>query len=400
MTNPETTTPFSVQPSSRLSQLPAYVFAELDELKARARAQGADLIDLGMGNPDNPTPAPIVEAIVKGVQDPANHRYPNFKGKPEFQQAVAGWMKRRYGVDIDPATQVQSLLGSKEGLAHIAFAYIEEGDVSLVPTPYYPVHARATWLAGGDVFNLPLTRENNFLPDLSSIPDDVAKRAKLFFINYPNNPTAAIADLGFLKDMVAYCRQHQIVLVSDLAYGDVAFDGYRPPSILNVEGAEDLAIEFHSFSKTFNMAGWRIGFAVGNAQIISNLHAIKTNMDYGTPSAIQDGAIHALTHGDQYADEIQAMYKRRRDLVVEGFRELGWPVEVPKATMYTWLPVPQGYDSWQWCRHLIDEAGVVITPGIAFGSGGEGYFRVSLVSPVETLQAALERLKAKGIRYS
>lgn len=384
----------------RLTQLPTYVFAELDELKASARARGIDLIDLGIGSPDRPTPQPIVEAIQAAVANPANHPYPNFKGKPEFRQAIARWVKRRHNVDIDPETEVQPLIGSKEGLAHLTFAYIDEGDISIVPTPYYPVHSRATWIAGGQVYHLPLTAENNFLPDLDSIPAEVSAKAKLFFVNFPNNPTAAIADVAFYEKLVAYCKKHGIVLVSDLAYAEICFDGYRPPSIFDVPGAKDIAVEFHSFSKTFNMAGWRIGFAVGNRDIIKALYSMKTNLDYGAASAIQDGATYALDHGEEFLPEIVQTYKERRDVAVKGFKELGWPIEAPKATMYVWLPVPKRFaDSKEWCRYLIDTTGVVITPGIAFGDAGEHYFRISLVASKEILQKAIDRLRDKGVRY-
>lgn len=386
-------------PSSRLKKLPTYVFAELDEMKEAARARGADLIDLGMGNPDRPTPAPILEAIRDGVLNPANHGYPLFKGKLSFREAAARWMARRYNVEIDPQTEVQALIGSKEGLAHLSFAYLEEGRYSLVPSPYYPVHSRATWLAGGEVYHLPLTAENKFLPDLDSIPEDIARKASLFFVNYPNNPTAAIADLAFYEKLVAYCKKYGIVLVSDLAYGEICFDGYRPPSIFNVPGAKDVAVEFHSFSKSFNMAGWRVGFACGNKEIIKVLYSMKTNLDYGVCSSIQDGATYALEHGEEFLPEIISTYAERRDVVVEGFRSLGWPVESTKATLYVWLPVPKGYDSKSWCKYLMDTTDVVITPGIAFGEAGDTYFRVSLVSPKETLQKAIDRLRAKGIRY-
>lgn len=389
------------KPANRLTQLPTYAFAELDELKEAARKRGADLIDLGMGNPDLPTPEPIVKAIVEGVQNPANHGYPNFKGKPQFREAVAGWMKRRYDVTINPENEIQPLIGSKEGLAHLTFAYIDEGDYSIVPSPYYPVHSRATWIAGGKVHHLPLTPENNFLPDLDSIPEEVSKKAKLFFVNFPNNPTAACADLAFYEKLVAYCRKWGVVLVSDLAYGEIAYDGYRPVSVFNVPGAKDVSVEFHSFSKSFNMAGWRIGWACGNPDIIKSLYSLKTNLDYGVSSALQDGATHALNHGEQFLPDIVKTYQERRDVVVAGFRKLGWPIEnPPKATLYVWLPVPKTFaDSKSWCRHLIDKADVVITPGVAFGDAGDRYFRVSLVSPKETLQKAIDRLEERGIRY-
>lgn len=388
------------QLSPSFGKLPTYVFAELDELKEQARARGADLIDLGMGNPDLPTPTPILKAIQDGVMNPKNHGYPQFKGKPEFREAISGWMKRRYNVDIDPNTEIQPLIGSKEGLAHLSFAYIGKDDVSLVPSPYYPVHSRATWLAGGNVHHLPLTPENNFLPDLDSIPTEVLRKAKLFFVNYPNNPTAAIADEEFYKKLVDFCNLNNIVLVSDLAYGEICYDGYRPPSIFNVEGAKHCALEFHSFSKSFNMAGWRVGFAVGNAQLIKNLYSVKTNLDYGVASAIQDGAAHALNHGEEFLPEIISTYQARRDVVVEGFKKLGWDVETPKATLYVWMPIPERFEnSKDFCKHLIDTADVVITPGIAFGDAGDRFFRVSLVSDIDTLKKAMKRLEDKGISY-
>lgn len=387
-------------PAHRLTKLPTYVFAELDEMKEAARKRGADLIDLGMGNPDLPTPKPIVQAIQEGVANPANHGYPNFKGKPAFREAVANWMKRRYNVDINPADEVQPLIGSKEGLAHLSFAYLDEGDYCLVPSPYYPVLSRAPWIAGANVHHLPLTAENNFLPDLDSIPEEIAAKAKLFFCNFPNNPTAAVADLPFYEKLVAFCRKHGIVLVSDQAYSEIYYDGYVPPSIFNVPGAKDIAIEFHSFSKSYNMAGWRIAFAVGNPQIIKSLYSLKTNLDYGVPSAIQDGAIHALNHADSFLPEIVGTYKERRDIMVKAFRELGWQVEAPKATFYLWLPIPSGFEnSKAWCKHMMDEADVVITPGIAFGDAGDRYFRVSLVSSKEILLKAVDRMKERGIRY-
>ena len=390
-----------ISPSSRLKKLPPYIFAWLDEVKTQARARGANLIDLGMGNPDLPTPAPIIEAIQAASAKPHNHGYPAFKGKPEFRQAAANWMHRRYNVELNPETEVQALIGSKEGLAHLMLAYMEQDRISLVPSPYYPVHGRAGWLTGGEVVYLDLTAENRFLPDLDAIPEAVAQKAVLFFVNYPNNPTAACADLAFYDKLVAFCKKHQIILVSDLAYGEIGFDGYRPPSIFNVPGAKDIAVEFHSFSKSFNMAGWRIGFACGNADIIKALYNLKTNLDYGICSAIQDGGIYALDHGEQFLPTICNTYQSRRDVVIEGFKQLGWSIpEVPKATLYIWLPVPHGFDSQGWCTHLIDTCDVVVTPGIAFGTGGEGYFRVSLVSDEATLKQAIKRLADKGIRYS
>ncbi len=395
------TAPLKTPLSPRLRKLPPYVFATLEEMKTAARAKGAQLIDLGLGSPDQPTPKPILEAIQQAVMNPANCPYPNFKGKPELRQAVAKWMADRYQVTgIDPETEVLPLIGSKEGLAHLTLAFIGEGDISLVPSPYYPVHARATWIAGGEVYPMPLTAENHFLPDLAKIPADVAQKAKLLIVNYPNNPTTAVADLAFYEKVVAFCKQYEIVLISDLAYAEICFDGYRPPSIFNVPGAKDVAIEFHSFSKSFNMAGWRIGFAVGHPQIIKALYSAKTNLDYGVCSAIQDGAVKALTDGAAYLPAIVKTYQERRDAVVAGFKSLGWPVETPKASMFVWLPVPARFkNSTQWCQYLLDETGVVITTGIAFGDEGDRYFRLSLVTTVENLKEAIQRMADKGIRY-
>jgi LL-diaminopimelate aminotransferase len=400
-TAPIPTLASQIPTSSRLTQLPPYVFAWLDDVKAQARARGAQLIDLGMGNPDLPTPAPIIEAIQAAAADPANHGYPAFKGKPAFREAAAHWMHRRYGVDLNPETEVQALIGSKEGLAHLMVAYMEQGRASLVPTPYYPVHGRAGWLTGGEVVYLDLTEANQFLPDLDAIPQAVAERAVLFFVNYPNNPTAACADLAFYDKLVQFCKRHHIILVSDLAYGEIGFDGYRPPSIFNVPGAKDIAIEFHSFSKSFNMAGWRLGFACGNADIVKALYSLKTNLDYGICSAVQEGGIYALNHGEDFLPGICATYQSRRDVVIEGFKRLGWPIaQAPKATLYVWLPVPSGFTSQAWCTHLVDTCDVVVTPGNAFGTGGEGFFRVSLVTSEANLTQAIDRLQAKGICYS
>ncbi|MBK8189729.1 MAG: aminotransferase class I/II-fold pyridoxal phosphate-dependent enzyme [Vampirovibrionales bacterium] len=387
--------------SPRLAQMPTYVFALLDDLKDQARARGADLIDLGMGNPDQPTPAPIIEVMREALLNPENHRYPHFKGKPAFRQAAVDWMARRYDArGLNPDTDIQPLIGSKEGLAHLSFAYADADACNIVHAPYYPVHTRATWLAGGHVYHQAMTAENQYMPDPNSIPADVAARARLYFVSYPNNPTAATATRAYYERLVDYCRAHRLTLVSDLAYSEIAYDGYRPPSVLSIPGAKDVAVEFHSFSKSFNMAGWRIGFAAGNPDVIKALYNVKTNLDYGVASAIQDGAIEAMTHGEAYLPAIVSTYQRRRDMMVEGFRALGWTIEPPKATMYLWFPIPDAFsDSMAWVRHLIETADVVVTPGVAFGEAGDRFFRVSLVSPEETLQRALARLREKGVSY-
>lgn len=389
-----------VSPSNRLSSLPTYVFALLDEMKEKAHAKGSPLIDLGMGNPDRPVPEAIIDQIKAAAEKPENHRYPSFKGKEMFAQAVSDWMKRRYHVQINPKTEVLPLSGSKEGIYQLTMAYVGKNDICLVPDIHYPVHGRAPILAGGKIHFLPMKSENNFLPDLDAIPKQIARRAKILFLNYPNNPTGAIATSEFYKKAVEFCKKNNIILVSDLAYGEIAYDGHKPLSIFETPGAKDVAIEFHSFSKSFNMAGFRLGFAVGNPQIIKTLHDYRTNVGYGTPSFIQEGGAFALNHAERLLPDIVKTYKKRRDIVVNGFRSLGWKIEEPLATLYVWLPTPKGFSSMTWIRHLMDKAGVVVTPGNAFGPGGEGFFRVSLVSPEKVLKQALDRLKEKNIHFT
>lgn len=394
------TNKIDIKPSDKILNLPKYIFAELDEWKAEARAKGMELIDLGIGNPDGPTPNEVVEAALESIQNPISHGYPSFRGKQEFRESISKWMKSRYNVDICPEFGIQTLNGAKEGLANIALAFTNPGDINIVPDPYYPVLSRGTWIASGKVYHTPLTAENNFLPDLKTIPEDVAQRAKLFFINYPNNPTAAVAPLSFLKEIVAFCRKYSILLVSDLAYGEICYDGYRPHSIFEVEGAEDIAVEFHSFSKTFNMAGWRVGFVVGKKEFIDTIYAMKTNMDYGTATIVQDAAIKALNMDYKNVEEIVSNYARRREMVVDLLKELGWEIQKTSATMYLWLKVPEGYTSKEFCKYVLDSTGVVLTPGIAFGSYSDGYFRLSLVQPDEKIKEALTRLKDANIGYN
>ena len=393
-------TKVNIIPSKKLLNLPTYIFAELDEWKEEERAKGASLIDLGIGNPDGATPDPIVEAAIQSLHNSKNHGYPNFRGKEEFRYAVADWMKRKYNVDLDALDEVQILVGAKEGLAHLALAMTDPGDINIVPDPYYPVHSRGTWISNGDVYHVKLEEKNGFMPDLSTIPEDVAQRAKIFFVSYPNNPTSGIATREFYKELVDYCTKYNILLCSDLAYAEICFDGYRPLSIFEIEGAKDIAIEFHSFSKTFNMAGWRIGWAVGNKEFIKILYALKTNIDYGTSSVVQDAAIAALKMPESYVNEIVAKYQKRRDFMTEGFNKLGWNLKKPKATMYIWLPVPGNQDAKSWCKMVLEKTGVVFTPGIAFGKHSDKYFRASLVAPDDKLKEALQRLESANIRYN
>jgi LL-diaminopimelate aminotransferase len=386
-------------PTHRLTDLPTYVFAWLDELKAEARARGAKLIDLGMGNPDQPTPQPIVDRIRDAYADPKNHGYPPFDGTPEFRNAVAGYMRSRFGVSVDPNQEVLCLSGAKEGIAHATMAFADEHTITLVPDIYYPVHGRATGLVGGKSYLVPLRAERGFLPDLRAIPKDVLNNARILILNYPHNPTGAVAPLELFEDAVALCRKYGILLISDLAYSELTFDGMTSPSALQVAGAKDVCLEFHSFSKTFNMAGSRIGFAVGGAKLIEALHAVRTNMGYGTPTPIQAGAAYALDHYKELEAPTVARYQRRRDAVVELFRSLGWPAQRSHGSMFVWLPIPEGFTAPEWTKHLIDKAGVVVTPGHAFGPGGERFFRVSLIAEQPILDEAVNRLREAGIRF-
>lgn len=388
-------------PTTRLTALPTYVFAWLDELKAAARARGARLLDLGIGNPDQPTPPAVVREIARALEDPRTHGYPPFRGTSRFMEAAARFMGERFGVAIDPEREVLALSGAKEGIAHLTMAYVDERGVSLVPDVYYPVHARATGLVGGRVYPLPLRAEHGYLPVLSDLPAAALRDARLLVVNYPHNPTGAVAPLEFYEEAVAFCRRHGLVLVSDLAYGEITHDGFVAPSALQVPGAKDVTVEMHSLSKSFNMAGSRIGFAVGGAALIDVLYAVRTNMGYGTPAAIQEGAAYALDHFRELTASVAARYGRRRDVVVAGFRSLGWAdARPPRGAMFVWLPVPAGFTSQRFTEHLIDEAGVVVTPGNAFGPGGEGYFRVSLVADDDVLREAIERLRQAGVAYS
>ncbi len=384
--------------AERLKQLPPYLFKEIDRKKAEVMARGVDIIDLGVGDPDLPTPAHIIEALKRAADDPANHRYPSYSGMNDFKEVVAQWYRERSGVELDPETEVVSLIGCKEGLAHLPLAFIDPGDVTLVPTPAYPVYNIATIFAGGRPHFMPLLRENNFLPDLDAIPDEVADRAKLIFLNYPNNPTSAVADLAFFDRVVEFARKHRVLVCHDAAYSELAFDGYRSPSFLEVDGAKEMGLEFHSLSKTYNMTGWRIGFAVGNQKGIEGLSAVKSNVDSGVFQAVQMAGIEAFRGDQSCVREMNQVYTRRRDLMVKGLRDAGLEVEPPKATFYLWIAVPGGYTSAQFATRLLEEAGVVVTPGNGFGEPGEGYFRIALTQKRERLSEAAERVKAMRLK--
>ncbi len=383
--------------AERLNQLPPYLFKEIDRKKTEVMAKGVDIVDLGVGDPDLSTPKHIIGEMKRAVDDPANHRYPSYSGMNDFKVAVAGWYRERFGVDLDANREVVSLIGSKEGLAHLPLAFVNPGDVVLVPTPAYPVYHIATLFAGGESFFMPLLSKNNYLPDLKEIPDSVADRAKIMFINYPNNPTAAVADLPFFENVVAFARKYDIMVCHDAAYTEMAFDGYRAPSFLEAEGAKEVGLEFHSLSKTYNMTGWRIGFAVGNEKGMEGLGAVKSNIDSGVFQAVQRAGIAAIRGDQSCVGEMIQVYTERRDIMVQGLRDSGFEVTSPKATFYLWVKVPDGYTSTQLATRLLEEAGVVVTPGNGFGGPGEGYFRIALTQKRERLAEALERLK--GMRF-
>ena len=379
--------------AKRIQALPPYLFAEIDRKKRAALAKGVDLIDLGIGDPDIPTPGRIIERLTETATKPANHRYPSSSGMMEFRQAVADWYDRRFGVTLDPATEVCSLIGSKEGVANMAVAYVDPGDVVLVPTPGYPVYEIGTNFNGGEVFFLPLRRENGFLPDLSAIPADVLGRAKMMWLNYPNNPTGAVADESFLQEAVDFARRHKIVLCHDAAYTELGFDGYRAPSILQVDGAKEVAIELHSLSKTFNMTGWRIAMAVGCPELVATLAQVKSNVDSGVFQPVQEAAILALEHAEEFLGPIREVYQERRDTLLDGLHQAGFELPAPRATFYVWLPVPGGWSSADFTARLLDEAGIVTTPGNGFGEPGEGFIRMTLCSPADRLKEAVQRLQ-------
>lgn len=386
-----------IRPAQRIAQLPPYLFAEIDRAKKAAQARGVDIIDLGVGDPDTPTFPHIVKKLQDAAQNASYHRYPSYQGLMAFRESVSRWYRSRFSVELDPETEIVSLIGSKEGIAHISLAFVDPGDIALVPDPGYPVYNTGTLFAGGTPHSFPLTRENGFLPDLDAIPADVAQRAKLMFINYPNNPTAAVADLAFFERVVEFARRNNVIVCHDAAYTEIYYDGKRPVSFLEADGAKDVGIEFHSLSKTCNMTGWRIGFAVGNAAVVGGLGQIKTNVDSGLFEAIQIAGIEAL-EGDQTPHaELREMYQKRRDALIEGLRASGLEVDPPEATFYVWISVPKPHTSAEFAKLLLEKAGIVATPGNGFGAAGEGYLRMTLCLPGERLREAAERIRGAGI---
>ncbi len=387
--------------SKRLDMIPPYLFAEISRVKAEAIASGADIIDLGIGDPDLPTPTPVIDALTRSAKDPSTHRYDESpRGWPMFLEAAADWYAREFGVRLDAATDFAQLIGSKEGLAHLAWAYIDPGDVAIVPNPGYTVYRVNTLMAGGEVFETPLRAENNFLPVLEDIPTDVAKRAKLFYVCYPHNPTGATATPEFYADAVKFCKDHDILLVNDMAYATVAYDGYVNPTVMQVEGGKDVAIEFHSLSKMFNMTGWRLGFALGNADAVNNLQRLKSNIDSKQFPAIAEAGAYALNSVDN--THTIAMYQRRRDLLCDGLNAIGWKVTKPKSAFYVWSRVPApGMTSAEFCKQLLQRAHIVAIPGNGYGTEGEGWVRMSLTlmgdKDGERFKEAVRRIEASGL---
>lgn len=376
----------------RVQQLPPYLFAEISRKIADKRAQGIDVISFGIGDPDLPTPPHVLAALKAAADVPANHRYPESDGLPELRQTMAEWYETRFHVTVDPNKEVVPLIGSKEGIGHVALCFLDPGDVALVPDPAYPVYAVGTMFAGGEVYPLPLEEERGFLPVLDAIPADVAHRAKVLWINYPNNPTAACATLDFFERVVHFARRYDVAVCHDLAYADVTYDGYAPPSFMEATGASEVGIEFNSLSKTYNMTGWRIGMAVGNAAMIDALTRVKSNLDSGIPQAIQYMGIAAMRGPQTVIAEHNAVYQARRDRVVAALQRIGLRVEPPKASLYIWAGLPAGERSIDFAARLLDDTGVVVTPGIGYGDRGEGYVRLSLTTPDDRVDEGLRRL--------
>ena len=377
--------------ANRVRNLPPYLFAELDRKAAEKRAAGFDVISLGIGDPDLPTPPHVVEALDEAAADPSTHQYPSYYGLPDFRRVVANWYDRRFGVRLDPDTEVQPLIGSKEGLAHLALAFIDPGDEALVPDPGYPVYEIGTMLAGGSSISMPLSAEGGFHPDFAAL--QATERARLLWLNYPSNPTAATADLDLFREAVEFSRRHDLLLCHDAAYSEITFDGYVAPSVLQVEGAKDIAVEFGSLSKTYNMTGWRVGYAVGNEEAIRALATIKTNIDSGIFNAVQRAAIAAMTGPQDHVESMKETYRGRRDLVVGSLLDIGLQMKPPLGSIYVWAPVPEGETSAGFAEALLEKAAVVVSPGTGYGANGEGFFRISLTVADDRLEEAVSRIR-------
>jgi LL-diaminopimelate aminotransferase len=379
--------------AQRLGRIPPYLFAEIDRKVQEKKRAGVDVISLGIGDPDLPTPDRIVSVLQEAAADPSNHRYPSYFGLAELREAIAGWYRERSGVMLDPGTEILPTLGSKDGISHVPLALVDPGDVVLAPDPGYTVYVTGAVMAGADPHMMPLTAENAWLPDLDAIPEEIARRARLMWLNYPNNPTAATADREFLENAVEFCTRHEVVLCHDAPYSEIAFDGYRPLTLFEIPGAKEIGLEFHSLSKTYNMTGWRIGWVCGRPDLVNLIGQLKTNIDSGIFQAVQWAAIEALKGGDEETRAACDVYARRHRLVANTLNELGWKIKPPRATFYVWAPVPEGYDSIGFASHVLDQVGVNITPGVGFGAHGEGYFRLSVTAPDARLEQAMGRMR-------
>ena len=384
---------FAVEPAERLKKLPPYLFKEIDRMRDEVRSKGVDIIDLGVGDPDRPTPDNVIDKLCEAGRNPANHQYPSYTGMNDFRKTVAAWYKRRYDVDLKWADQVCTLIGSKEGIAHLPLAFINQGDVSLVPEPAYPVYHIGTMFAGGSSHFMPLLEKNGFLPDLGAIPTEIAQKAKLMFINYPNNPTGATAGEDFYREVVEFAKKYEIIVVSDAAYSEMTYDGYVAPTFLAVPGALEVGVELHSLSKTYNMTGWRLGWAAGRAEVVDGLGRIKSNIDSGAFQAVQVAGIEAMEGDQSSLENMRKVYTERRDVLVAGLRDAGLRAEPPKATFYLWVGVPDGMTSGDFTARLLTEAGIVVTPGNGFGPSGEGYVRFALTQEADRLKEACARIK-------
>ncbi|MCP9463047.1 MAG: LL-diaminopimelate aminotransferase [Nitrospira sp.] len=387
---------FPIEPATRIKTLPPYLFAAIDKMKQEAIARGVDIINLGIGDPDLPTPAPIIDGLAQAAKNPKHHQYPSYEGMLAFRAAVADWYKRRFHVTLNPADEVLTLIGSKEGIGHVPLAFVDPGDVVLVPSPGYPVYPVGTSFAGGVAHIMPLTKANGFLPDLDAIPKDVAAKAKLMWLNSPNNPTSVVMTKEYFKRVIEFAREYHIIVCHDAAYSEIYYDGKRPSSFLEVEGAKDVGVEFHSLSKTYNMTGWRIGFAVGHKEVLAGLGKVKSNLDSGVFEAVQAAGVTALGLDESVTDGIRKIYQERRDTLVPGLKMLGLEVDPPAAAFYVWVTVPKGYTSTSFTAHLLEKAGIVTTPGNGFGAPGEGYIRMTLCTSKERLAEAVERIKRVG----
>ena len=389
-------TGFPIEIATRLKSFPSYPFAAIDKMKQAAIARGVDLINLGIGESDLPTPSPIIESLAQAANDPKHHQYPSYEGMLSFRKAVADWYSRRFKVGLDPADEVLTLIGSKEGMGHIPLAFVDPGDIVLVPSPCYQVYPVGTNFSGGITHMMPLTKENGFLPDLSAIPNEVAKKAKLMWLNSPNNPTSVIMTRNYFKRVVEFAQENQVIVCHDAAYSEIYYDGRRPASFMEVEGAKEVGVEFHSLSKTYNMTGWRVGYAVGRKEVLAGLGKVKSNLDSGVFEAVQIAGITALGLDDSVTDNIRKIYQERRDTFIPGLKKLGLEVDAPPATFCVWVRVPKGYTSTMFTAHLLEKSGIVTTPGNGFGVQGEGYVRMTLCTSKERLGEAVERMKKAG----